>query len=184
DALPISAASPSRPAGHSGAAPARAPRQDRCAAARNSGSGCRRSRARGFRQGAVPRGPGAMACQHAGSWAFSARFAGVLPPRSNRQGESAMTGRLEYRALSDQAYAAIKQELISGRFAPRQMLVLRTLAETYGISTTPVREALQRLVGEGLLEMLPNRSIAVPDWDPAKFSELYRIRCELEGLAA
>lgn len=95
-----------------------------------------------------------------------------------------MTGRLEYRALSDQAYAAIKQELISGRFAPRQMLVLRTLAETYGISTTPVREALQRLVGEGLLEMLPNRSIAVPDWDPAKFSELYRIRCELEGLAA
>lgn len=95
-----------------------------------------------------------------------------------------MTERLEYRALNDQAYAAIKQELMSGRFAPRQILVLRALAEAYGISTTPIREALQRLVGEGLLEMLPNRSIAVPDWNPVKFIELFRIRCELEGLAA
>ena len=95
-----------------------------------------------------------------------------------------MTGRLEYKPLNDQAYDAIKQGLIAGRFAPRQVLVLRNLAASYGISTTPVREALQRLVGEGLLEMLPNRSIAVPDWDVAKFTELFRIRCELEGLAA
>lgn len=95
-----------------------------------------------------------------------------------------MTERLEYKALNDQAYDAIKQGLIAGRFAPRQVFVLRNLAEVYGISTTPVREALQRLVGEGLLEMKPNRSIAVPDWDAAKFSELFRIRCELEGLAA
>ncbi|HRP78536.1 MAG TPA: GntR family transcriptional regulator [Aquamicrobium sp.] len=95
-----------------------------------------------------------------------------------------MTGRLEYKPLNDQAYDAIKQGLIAGRFAPKQVLVLRNLATSYGISTTPVREALQRLVGEGLLEMLPNRSIAVPDWDVAKFTELFRIRRELEGLAA
>lgn len=95
-----------------------------------------------------------------------------------------MTGRLEYKPLNDQAYDAIKQGLIAGRFAPKQVLVLRNLAASYGISTTPIREALQRLVGEGLLEMLPNRSIAVPDWDVAKFTELFRIRCELEGLAA
>lgn len=95
-----------------------------------------------------------------------------------------MTGRLEYKPLNDQAYDAIKEGLISGRFAPQQVLVLRNLAASYGISTTPIREALQRLVGEGLLEMLPNRSIAVPDWDVAKFTELFRIRCELEGLAA
>lgn len=95
-----------------------------------------------------------------------------------------MTEHLQHKTLNDQAYEAIKQGLISGRFAPKQVLILRNLAETYGISTTPVREALQRLVGEGLLEMLPNRSIAVPDWDVAKFSELFRIRCELEGLAA
>ena len=105
-------------------------------------------------------------------------------PRTNGQIRDQMTQRLEYKTLNDQAYEAIKQGLISGRFAPRQVLVLRNLAESYGISTTPVREALQRLVGEGLLEMLPNRSIAVPDWDVAKFTELFRIRCELEGLAA
>lgn len=95
-----------------------------------------------------------------------------------------MNQRIEYRALNDQAYEAIKQGLISGQFAPRQVLVLRNLAEAYGISTTPIREALQRLVGEGLLEMLPNRSISVPDWNPEKFAELHRIRCELEGFAA
>ncbi|MBV2144951.1 GntR family transcriptional regulator [Falsochrobactrum sp. TDYN1] len=95
-----------------------------------------------------------------------------------------MTEHLQHKTLNDQAYAAIKQGLISGRFAPKQVLILRNLAEVYGISTTPVREALQRLVGEGLLEMLPNRSIAVPNWDVEKFSELFRIRCELEGLAA
>ncbi len=95
-----------------------------------------------------------------------------------------MTEQLQQKTLNDQAYGAIKQGLISGRFAPGQVLVLRSLADAYGISTTPIREALQRLVGEGLLEMLPNRSIAVPDWDASKFSELFRIRCELEGLAA
>ncbi|MCZ7472431.1 MULTISPECIES: GntR family transcriptional regulator [Rhizobium/Agrobacterium group] len=93
-------------------------------------------------------------------------------------------GKIEYKPLNERAYDSIKSSLISGEFTPRQVLVIRTLAEAYGISTTPIREALQRLVGEGQLVMLANRSIAVPDWDAAKFVELFRIRCELEGLAA
>lgn len=92
--------------------------------------------------------------------------------------------KIEYRTLNDRAYDEIKSSLIAGQFRPGQILVIRTLADLYGISTTPVREALQRLVGERQLDMLHNRSIAVPDWDPAKFLELFRIRCALEGLAA
>ncbi|MBR0936051.1 GntR family transcriptional regulator [Bradyrhizobium jicamae] len=91
--------------------------------------------------------------------------------------------KIEYKPLNDRAYDAIRGGLIAGQFKPRQVLVIRTLAQTYGISTTPVREALNRLVGEGQLVMLANRSIAVPDWDPEKFTELFRIRRELEGLA-
>ncbi len=91
--------------------------------------------------------------------------------------------KIEYRTLNDLAYQEIKKGLISGRFSPGQVLVIRTLAETYGISTTPVREALQRLVAERLLTLQPNRSISVPGLSPETFAELARIRCALEGLA-
>jgi DNA-binding GntR family transcriptional regulator len=91
--------------------------------------------------------------------------------------------KIEHRTLNDRAYEQIKKGLISGAFRSGQMLVIRTLAETYGISTTPVREALQRLVAERHLELLPNRSIVVPLLDVDRFVELFRIRRELEGLA-
>ncbi len=91
--------------------------------------------------------------------------------------------KIEYLTLNDRAYGEIKKGLIAGTFAPDQSLVIRTLAEMYGISTTPVREALQRLVAERLLVMLPNRSIAVPPLSAEKFIELARIRAALEGLA-
>jgi len=92
--------------------------------------------------------------------------------------------KIEYRTLNDRAYDEIKKGLIAGRFSPGQPLIIRTLAETYGISATPVREALQRLVAERLLEMMPNRSIVVPGLSSDKFVELVRIRTALEGLAA
>jgi len=91
--------------------------------------------------------------------------------------------KIEHRTLNDRAYDEIRKGLISGSFRPGQVLVIRTLAETYGISTTPVREALQRLVAERLLQMLPNRSIAVPHLSVEKFTELVRIRSALEGMA-
>ncbi|GGE07409.1 GntR family transcriptional regulator [Aureimonas endophytica] len=92
--------------------------------------------------------------------------------------------KIEYRTLNDRAYDRIKDGLMAATFRPGQVLVIRNLAETYGVSTTPVREALQRLVAERLLVLLPNRSIAVPELEAAKYAEILRIRCELEGLAA
>jgi DNA-binding GntR family transcriptional regulator len=91
--------------------------------------------------------------------------------------------KIEYRTLNDRAYEQIKKGLISGAFRSGQTLVIRTLADAYGISTTPVREALQRLVAERNLELMPNRSIVVPVLSSERFIELVRIRRELEGLA-
>ncbi|TGQ79808.1 GntR family transcriptional regulator [Mesorhizobium sp. M8A.F.Ca.ET.207.01.1.1] len=91
--------------------------------------------------------------------------------------------KLEHQTLNDRAYGALKQELISGGFSPGQTLVIRKLAETFGISTTPIREALQRLVAERLLEMQNNRSIIVPLLSGPAFAELTRIRIAVEGLA-
>jgi DNA-binding GntR family transcriptional regulator len=91
--------------------------------------------------------------------------------------------KIEYRTLNDRAYEQIRKGLISGSFRSGQTLVIRSLADAYGISTTPVREALQRLVAERHLEVLPNRSIVVPLLSAERFLELFRIRRELEGLA-
>ncbi|TPK73450.1 GntR family transcriptional regulator [Mesorhizobium sp. B2-4-15] len=91
--------------------------------------------------------------------------------------------KLEHQTLNDRAYGALKQELISGGFSPGQTLVIRKLAETFGISTTPIREALQRLVAERLLEMQNNRSIIVPLLSAPAFEELTHIRIAVEGLA-
>jgi DNA-binding GntR family transcriptional regulator len=91
--------------------------------------------------------------------------------------------KLEHQTLNDRAYGALKQELISGGFSPGQALVIRKLADTFGISTTPIREALQRLVAERLLEMQNNRSVIVPLLTSPAFEELTRIRIAVEGLA-
>ena len=91
--------------------------------------------------------------------------------------------RLEHQTLNDRTYDAIKQGLISGQFKPGEILVIRKLAEGFGISTTPIREALQRLVAERILEIRHNRSIAVPLLSAAGFQELVQIRCAVEGLA-
>src|SRR5215813_9757822 len=92
--------------------------------------------------------------------------------------------KIAYRTLNDRAYEQIKKGLISGAFRSGQTLVIRSLADEYGISATPVREALQRLVAERNLELLPNRSIIVPILSAERFIELVRVRRELEGLAA
>ena len=94
-----------------------------------------------------------------------------------------MAGQIEHRTLNDQAYERIRKALLSGEFKPGEALVIRQLAEVYGISATPVREALQRLVAEQSLHLLPNRSIAVPVLTVEAFEELRQIRCALEGLA-
>ena len=91
--------------------------------------------------------------------------------------------KLEHQTLNDRAYAALKKGLMSGQFRPGQVLTIRQLADQYGISATPVREALQRLVAERSLELLPNRSIRVPILTREKFIELRRVRCLLEGIA-
>lgn len=91
--------------------------------------------------------------------------------------------KLEHRTLNERAYDEIRDGLITGKFKPGQPLVIRTLASNYGISITPVRDALQKLVAERLLEVLPNRSIAVPYLKVETFLELARIRTVLEGLA-
>jgi DNA-binding GntR family transcriptional regulator len=58
-------------------------------------------------------------------------------------------------------YEMIREDIIAGRLAPHTRLKIADLSEAYGTSTNPVREALQQLRGEGIVEMEPNRGARV-----------------------
>jgi DNA-binding GntR family transcriptional regulator len=86
-------------------------------------------------------------------------------------------------SLRAQVYESLREALTAGRFAPGQKLTFRSIANTLGVSLTPVREALRRLVAEGAFEMQPSRSVRVPLMTRAKVLELRDIRMAVEGLA-
>ena len=62
---------------------------------------------------------------------------------------------------STSIYEMIREDIIAGRLAPHTRLKISDLSEAYGTSTNPVREALQQLRGEGMVEMEPNRGARV-----------------------
>jgi DNA-binding GntR family transcriptional regulator len=92
--------------------------------------------------------------------------------------------KLQRNTLNEAVYQQLKQALMSGRIAPGSTMTIRSLAASFGVSLMPVREALRRLVAEHVLELQPNRSVALPVITRERFREITRIRTSLEGLAA
>jgi len=87
--------------------------------------------------------------------------------------------------LADRVYMQLGTALRGGDFTPGQSLKLRKLADAFGTSQTPVREALSSLVAQHALEFHPvNRSVIVPVLDKSTVKEIYAIRIELEAMAA
>jgi DNA-binding GntR family transcriptional regulator len=62
------------------------------------------------------------------------------------------------RYLRDQAFVSLREAIVSGSLAPGAPLVIDDVAATFGLSTMPVREAVKRLVADGLVEELPRRA--------------------------
>ncbi len=100
-----------------------------------------------------------------------------------READGAKLAPVRRQTLHETAYAEIRNALTSGRMKMGESLTLRSLAAALGISETPVREAVRRLVTEGALEAVPNRSISVPVMTRAKLAEQRQVRVTLEGLA-
>ena len=81
------------------------------------------------------------------------------------------------------AYELIVEAIDVGVYGPGARLVESELAERFGVSRTPIREALQRLETQSMLTR-DGRSLIVNSLDHNQLSELYVVRAELEGLAA
>lgn len=86
--------------------------------------------------------------------------------------------------LSQKVYDQLHQRLRTGKLRPGTQLINRTLAAELGTSTIPVREAISRLVSEGLLDATPGGGAFVRTPDPNELGELYDVREALEVLAA
>ena len=81
------------------------------------------------------------------------------------------------------AYTLILAAIDDGTYRPGDRLVESELAERFGVSRTPIREALQRLETQSLLTR-DGRSLIVASLDHNQLAELYVVRAQLEGLAA
>lgn len=85
---------------------------------------------------------------------------------------------------AERAYQQLRAAIQAGQLAPGTRLREVELAESLGLSRTPVREALSRLESEGLVVNEPNRGMMVTQLDASMVSELYVMREVLEGTAA
>ncbi|WP_198384262.1 GntR family transcriptional regulator [Roseomonas sp. KE2513] len=80
------------------------------------------------------------------------------------------------------AYEAIQEGILDGRFPPGARLVERDIAETLGISRTPVREALRHLEADGFVQHRPNAGVAVSLLTEQAMSDLGDLRAHLAAL--
>ncbi|WP_227270685.1 GntR family transcriptional regulator [Roseobacter weihaiensis] len=87
-------------------------------------------------------------------------------------------------SLGNAIYGRVAQDLIRGKLQPNQKITIRGLADSLGTSSTPVRDAVQRLLQDNALQQRSVRDVRVPVLTTAAYLEITAIRAELEGLAA
>jgi DNA-binding GntR family transcriptional regulator len=97
-----------------------------------------------------------------------------------------MTEMSEVRMVrpADEVYRTLKSQIQTGQLAPGEHLVEDALSAQYGISRTPVRNALRRLGDEGLVTVEPNRGAFVASWTSNDTADVMSIRALLESHAA
>lgn len=84
------------------------------------------------------------------------------------------------RTLAETTYVALKEDILTGAALPGKSLLTRELTERYGCGISPLREALAKLVAEGLLEAVSHRGVRVPLPTVEDLNDIYRIRTALE----
>lgn len=84
------------------------------------------------------------------------------------------------QTLVDVAYKALKKDITERVLIPGQKIILRELLERYGISETPIKQALNRLITEGLVENIPRKGVKVKNIRWEEIEELLDIRLMIE----
>lgn len=100
------------------------------------------------------------------------------PPRNGR------TIGDNYYPLRDQIRDELRAQIGDGHLPPGQRLIEQVLADQFGVSRIPVREALRSLESEGLVTMVPRRGMVVAELSRVDIELLYEVRSALEILAS
>ncbi|RTL52435.1 MAG: FCD domain-containing protein [Rhodocyclaceae bacterium] len=87
------------------------------------------------------------------------------------------------RSLTSQAFESLRADIISCRLAPMEKLRVHALSERYGIGATAIREALSRLVSDGLVEATDQKGFRVCGVSRSELLDLTNTRIEIESLA-
>ncbi|MFC9975456.1 GntR family transcriptional regulator [Spirillospora sp. NPDC127200] len=86
--------------------------------------------------------------------------------------------------LAERAYEELRSAILESRLTPGTALSVPALADQMNLSRSPVREAVQRLIHDGLATHVPHRGAEVSSVDVEDLRQLYVVRESLEGLAA
>ncbi len=86
--------------------------------------------------------------------------------------------------LPEKVYHAIRERIISGDLQPGTRLEFKKMSVELGVSTTPLREAMNKLATEGLVELLPRLGALVKRMDPQEAVEVFGVREAVESYAA
>jgi len=84
--------------------------------------------------------------------------------------------------LSDRLREAVEEEIATGKLLPGSRLDEVELAKRFNVSRTPIREALNLLLGEGLIEMRPRRGAVVARVSAERLIEMFEVMAELEAM--
>lgn len=90
---------------------------------------------------------------------------------------------LPSKSLGEIAYEALRDSIISLKLEPGQTIFESEIANTFGISRTPIRDAFQQLIAEGLIEVLPQRTKKITPISVSKVKESGFVRLSLEKSA-
>ncbi len=92
------------------------------------------------------------------------------------------SGRTDRPSLTDRTYASLKEEILTARLRPESLLLEHELAAEYGVSKTPIREALRLLVHEGWVVVLPRKGYLVRPFRFEDVREIFAIRQMIEPM--
>ncbi|MEK1886103.1 MAG: GntR family transcriptional regulator [Phyllobacterium sp.] len=90
---------------------------------------------------------------------------------------------LSRETLQDRVYRQITNLILEGGIVPGEMVPVQSLADAFGVSPMPVREALRRLTAANALTVVSGRSVGIPRLSRAKLTDLRNVRVEIEALA-
>src|SRR4051812_37941697 len=104
----------------------------------------------------------------------------LVPRHSFKMNLTERIARIDRNGLSERVYSTLKEAIMEGKFPPGERLSPEELAKHFEVSITPVRDALKRLEGDALIEVIPRQGVFVSQFSADAIRELFDIRNLIE----